>query len=279
MTISRLTTFCGLLCLTALQAQDVAPNQRAAVRHVVGSLARQIPSISPAPSSIRVLPRGGGNSDRELVLSALKDENFILASDSADPRTLEVLVWSEREASGQRRFLLETVGDPPQRFTCLFGDAEWVDESSEGKSVFASPWTANAASARSQAMDIARASLQHRVGLANALPSDVKNRIKPSKVFVAATTADGPRLYKAYVEVDSSKRALSRIRSQARASERAERWEPAFRGGAMIGASLLLFFFYLRADWATRGYMTGRLRAVFGIVTALAWALCWRFPL
>jgi hypothetical protein len=261
-------------------AQDLEPNRERAAQNVAAALGRDLLGRVPAPDSLRVLPRTGASEANAAVRSAISEAGFRLV-DAPGAGTLELQAWSEGSAP-RERLVIETVEPEPRRFACAFGNADWIAQTGPAL-VVEGPWSKSPAEALHAARERAFEHLLRRAStkpVAQAQKAALGFHRDPGRTFVAESAADeGVRLYRAWCEVPDPGSVVKRLRRELARAERKLALEPWVRGGGTAVLAAVLGLLYLRTDWRTRGYLTGRLRLLFAILFVAGAGFCWRVPL
>lgn len=291
-----------------LPAQDLEPTLDRAAGRVVAGLARHLLTRSPAPEALRLLPSGGpAAAAAAAVRAALVAEGYrlvdapsagdgvlppaagggVLAPD-AGGGVLELQAWSD-PGRPHSVLVVETVGVEPARFVSRYSDAAWVDQGAVAagdgapadRLVVESGVCRTAGEALESARRRAEGLLLHRAGWGPATapaPRSGRGKLRVGRTFVGETTADDARAYRAWLEVPSPARQAADLARVLERESRRRAVAPWLRGAATLVLAAAIGLGYLGADLKTRGYMTGRLRALFGILFLVGAGLCWRLP-
>lgn len=268
-----------LLASSPGSAQDLEPNLQRAAKNLVGELARTLPGWDQPPESLQVLAgRGVDRAAWEVFEDALRGAGFRVV-DRAGRRTLGFRVWAER-AAPNRRLLVESVEDAPTRFVCDYADTTWMDRPEPDDVIVEGSLARDPDRALASARRKARLRVLRRigVGMSEGKDLDVLDGL-PVATFVAREQAEGAPLYRAFLKVTPTTNQVARLKGRVETRRTLRLLSPWLRVGATLVLGLLLGFFYLRTDLKTRGYMTGRLRLLFGILFLIGTGVCWRIPL
>lgn len=278
---TRLATF-TLLVLAVTPAQDLEPTRARALRALSAQVVQALPGLGRAVSALALRPAPGTPAAAQGAMArALLEDGFRveLAGEgipAPDVLELDFSVGSDREYG---LVTLRVVGIEGLRWSRRFGTATWVEDSDPGRLVVEGPFRSD----RATASAAARRQLLRRVraGL-NLAPSEVPEIQKilfqgfcVQEFQAEALSEDGDPVYRSFVAAhvgEPGQALLEQVVTEAR--RRAAR-RPWIRGGCAIALVIALGLAYLRTDLRTRGYMTGRLRVLFGILLVAGLFACW----
>jgi hypothetical protein len=258
-------------------AQDLEPTPDRAVRAIVSELVSELPWRVQNGEALAVVPEPG--SDQKVIeafTAALLRAGFTVRAGESEGG---IPVKVSAKPSGSLGELRVTAGDLTT--ARKYGNAAWIDRPTDRERilVIGAPATSVAA-----AIDSARQML--RLKLFDCFPSlnwpgrqDVIERAivrEPAARFIAQRTVAGRQVFEAYLLAEPG---FDRLERAQRSFQRDARMAVWFRTGAVAATGLVLWLLYLRADFRTRGWKTGRLRFLFGtLFVAISACLLWNFP-
>jgi hypothetical protein len=235
-----------------------------------------------APNALTVVPDWGADPvSGAAVIAALRAEGFTVTEGGrrAEAGTL-VLEVTTLQSATHRVLVLRTREPPAWEARCAFGDATWVDQAGPFDVQAQSRVLTDRSHAVAEARERAAQGVLVRAGLGRGdLTPETTLVGLPQRAFVGEAEVDGRPLYRAWVEIAASEGALRDLRETFLRRQRRVALEPFLRGGVALLFSVALGLGYLRADFGTRGYMTGRLRLLFGTLLVIGLGLCLRIPL
>lgn len=274
----------ALISAVPASGQDLEPTLVRAAARIGDQLVDRLPDRAGAVKALAVVPDWGARREAgQAVIGALVDKGFkVVDAESARSRD-DVLFLKVSVVSGEpnERLVVETREKDPQRFVCAYGNADWADEKTEEMILIVGPLRRDPAEATDAARREARRRVMSRAGVADAeadVDVDVLRRV-PLRTFVGAVQQETVRLHRAFLRVDLGRDAIRRVQRATEREERRQAIVPWARAGGMLALALILGLSYVCADLKTKGYMTGRLRLLFGTLFALGAGVCWSVPL
>lgn len=285
-----LLTLTSTLLAGSVRAQDLEPTLTRAAARIAERLVDELPGRSDGAAAIEalaVVPDWGATADAgEKLIGALVDRGFkVVAGSRAGERGVFQLKVGVVSGDPNPRLVIEgeTPSDsdePPLRIVCAYGDADWADEKPEGSLFVQGPLRDDAEAAIDAARALARKRVVSRMELGSAAASrvDVLDHVG-HRTFVGAIGRDGARLYRAFMRIDLNDEASRRVSDATDRVERREKILPLARLGGTVAVAIVLMLMYLGFDLKTKGYMTHRLRLLFGTLFLLGAGLCWGLPL
>ncbi len=282
--MKRFTVLLTLFVLGAnLVAQDVEPTLARAVVRISHRLARELPYRAAPADALMLRPEKGTRAAAIQALGqALLAEGFRIQADraGADEARVLPLAISTRPAGEVVALRVATNDDPPFAIECAYGGAGWVDAAADGslrRIVIAGPL----AGTPERAVELARGQVEERLragfpALARRQPSNSFLNPRHLSSFIASEGAGDSRLFRAYVAAEPE---IQRLERAERLAIGAEWIGPLVRLGLGGAAALTCWLLFLRSDFRSRGYRTGRLRIAFATLFAVLTAGIWRLPL
>jgi len=276
----------ALVAITA-PAQDLEPTLTRAAARVAERLVDQHPGYGDGVEALATVPLGAADGEVDRAIrEALAERGFRVAPDSkaADPGVLSLRL---KVLSGTSDPVLVVEGagplassEQPLRIACAFGDAAWADELDEDALFVAGPLRGDPEAAVEAVRSLARRRASSRLDIGWPVTDDVDILSHLShRTFVGSVDRDGARLHRAYMRVDLTLGAVDRLNDVSDEAARHRAAVPLIKlaGLTILAATFLVL--YLRFDLRTNGYMTHRLRLLFGTLFVLGAGFFWRLPL
>lgn len=276
----HLLAFISLLTAN-VAAQGLEPSLGRAAARMVERLSPVLLHRHPDLKGLAVVPDWGTQEEAgRIVVEALENVGYVIVQSEASSGDVLKLKVSTRAGEKHRRLIVETLEKDPWHFSCAYGDATWADEVRDDAVLVEGSLRPNREDAVLSARRAASLRLLRRAELdRHALgESEVLDRVS-HRLFVGEEVRDDRTLYRAFFQADAGSDVLRRLQRAARREARRDALEPWMRLGAVGLLALVLGLGYLRADLSTKGYMTGRLRMLFGTLFALGAGVCWGVPL
>lgn len=271
-----------LLLVLPVQGQDLEPTLVRAASRIGDHLVNTLPDRAEALAALAVVPdRDVRREAGEALVGALVDRGFKVVEAEAGRARAGVLVLKLSVVPGEPhpRLIVETYEDEPQRFVCAFGDACWADEKSDDALLIEGPLRGDPDAAVDAARDLARRRFMSRAGVRSAgRDIDILCRIA-YRTFIGAEQRETGRSHRAFIRLELDPQAIRRVRRAIDHEDRRQAIIPWARAGGALALALILGLSYLSLDLRTKGYMTGRLRLLFGTLCALGAGVCWSVPL
>jgi hypothetical protein len=278
---TRLATL-TLLLLAAAPGQDLEPTRARALRALSAQLVQALPTLGREVGTLvlRATP-GTAAAARGAMARVLLEDGFRVelagsGAVAADSLVLEFTARSE----GERGVVgLAVVGSAGLSWSRRFGAASWVDAPGPERLVAEGPFRRDRAAAREgarrQLLSRVRAGLDLAPGEVPEIDELLFESFCIEEFQAEALSDEGDPVYRSFVAVhlgQTGQGFLEQVVDDAR--HRAARL-PWIRGGCAIALVIALGLGYLRCDLRTRGYRTGRLRVLFGILLVAGLFACW----
>ena len=272
---------CGaflLLLAASLPAQDMEPNLSRAAHRVTARLATLVAAVDPPPRALHLIPVPGTDPG---ILGAISDQlladgfRVILdASGETGFDALDIRVSGSLE-EGRGRLVLD-VGD--ERLVCFFKDAEWLDAPPEGAVTVESGFHVDREEALEEAWRLSWRSLAARHGLELPWPvaRRMLERMKRRLCVTFSSASEGTRVWRAHLQLLPDAHTLHALEGKSRFRTWVRILAPWLALLGILAMGLVLGLAYALLDLRTRGYMTGTLRVVFGILFLAGAYVCWR---
>ena len=278
----RLGLVLPLLLLLPASGQDLEPTLVRAAGRIGDQLVDSLPDRGEHLTALAVVAEPGCCGEvASALVGALVDRGFKITEAAARGARTGVLVLRVSLVMGEphRRLTVETAGDEPRRFVCSFGEASWADERTDDALLIQGPLRGAPEEAVDAARDLARRRAMSRAGL-TAAPGDIDilRRIA-HRTFVGAEQRETGRLHRAFVRLELGPHAVRRVKRAVDDEDRRRAIIPWARVGGVVALVAILGLSYLSLDLRTKGYMTGRLRLLFGTLWVLGAGVCWSVPL
>jgi hypothetical protein len=271
-----------LLTVLPVPGQDLEPTLVRAASRIGDRLVEVLPDSAESVSALAVVSDGVSQREaEEAIVGALIDRGFKVVEAEAGHTGVGVLALRLTVVPGElhQRLVVETCEDQPQRFVCAFGDASWADEKTDGSLLIEGPLRDDPEEAVDAARALARRRFTSRAGVRSAEGHiDILRRVA-HRTFVGSEQRETGRLHRAFVRLEADPQAIRRVQIAIDYEDRRQAVIPWARGGGVLALVLIFGLSYLSLDLRTKGYMTGRLRLLFGTLCVLGAGVCWSVPL
>lgn len=276
-----LLAFLGLLGgFSGARGQDVEPTLERAARRLAGEVARVLPALARTPEGLALVARPSvPDAVVGAAARALGEEGFRVVmgpARSGGGDLLEVRVASG-PSGGYGRLELQLGDEAGTRLVCLHGHARWVDRREEGDLLVVGPYRRGSREALEAACGLARARLASKpVGKALEDAPDLDPlEAYEQRLFLARSGEGAHAVHRAYLKLVPQEIRMAWLKARAAEVRRSERHALWIRLGLTGLLMVVLGAGYLKADLATRGYLTGTLRVVFGTLLLGGLVACW----
>ena len=272
-----------LLCGSAT-AQDMEPTLTRAAGNLAAKIGQVLPALDPVPGALVLVPeRGTDPAVVGALATALADDGYrvmIGRSSVVEGRVLGIRIATDARST-PARIALELEGTETPRLVCLHADATWLEAVPQGAIQVEGPFRVDREAAVEAAFD--QAWVRFKARLPSEAASDVGPTVlhtSPRRLIVTHASAPGGRkVYRAHLQVLPDARVLHNLERRAMHIRDSRFWKPWKRAGVLLVLALVLGVVFVGSDLKTRGYMTGTLRVLFGILFSIGVVVCWRVTL
>jgi hypothetical protein len=262
-------------------AQDMEPSLNRAAGNLAARLSQFLPGVDPAPSALALV------ADRDTepavvgaLAKALTEDGYRVVFGrhaAADDHVLTIKVSSgSSETPG--RITLDIESGQGRRMVCLYGDATWLEDTPRGAIQVEGPFRASRDAAVEAAYEQAWA--RFRARHPEAATGDSSRPMLHSAarrlIVTFASAPAGQRVYRAHLQVMPDKSFVRALERKATRLHTKRLWQPWKLAAGLLALAFVLGFAYVGTDLKTRGYMTGTLRVLFGILFLIGVFFCWR---